>query len=57
MLLVEQSGRNYLEPERRGHRMGVGEKVFLQLRRTKHWIRLDSFEMPSLEVLKHRLNR
>lgn len=55
-LLIDQLGRNYLKPERREHRVGVGEKVFLQLRRAQHWIRLDSFEMSSQEALKHRLS-
>jgi len=32
-----------------------GEKVFLQLRGAKHWIRLEDHEVSSQEVLKHRL--
>lgn len=55
-LLIISSQLISLEPERRGHRVDVGEKVFLQLRRAQHWIRLDSFQVSSQEALKHRLS-
>lgn len=34
----------------------LGEKVFLQPRTAKHWIKLEDCEVSSQEILKHRLN-